>query len=104
PQASELDHRGAGRRRDGARGAPRHHDRAASRPRGHASAAASWRCRNEESRVNTSLARNDIATVEASGSALILLDALPHPIIMIDGAGHVTDANSAAQDFFQASI
>ncbi|WP_029073716.1 two-component system sensor histidine kinase NtrB [Kaistia adipata] len=40
----------------------------------------------------------------SGGSASILLDALPHPIIMIDGAGHVSDANSAAQDFFQASI
>jgi two-component system nitrogen regulation sensor histidine kinase GlnL len=53
--------------------------------------------------VNRNMAPSDIATA-AGGSASILLDALPHPIVMIDGAGHVTDANSAAQDFFQASI
>ncbi len=53
--------------------------------------------------MNRNMAPSDIATA-AGGSASILLDALPHPIVMIDGAGHVTDANSAAQDFFQASI
>ncbi|WP_201404449.1 nitrogen regulation protein NR(II) [Kaistia sp. 32K] len=50
------------------------------------------------------MAPSEVADAAAGGSASILLDALPHPIIMIDGAGHVTDANSAAQDFFQASI
>ncbi len=40
----------------------------------------------------------------SDAAAPFLLDALPHPIIMIDSAGHIADANSAAQDFFQASI
>lgn len=54
--------------------------------------------------MNKNLAPIDAGIANANGSASILLDALPHPIIMIDGAGHVAEANSAAQDFFQASI
>lgn len=38
------------------------------------------------------------------GSAALLLDALPHPVLLVDGQGHVTQANSAAQDFFQVSV
>lgn len=55
--------------------------------------------------MNKNLAPTDAAAFgNGNGSASILLDALPHPIIMIDGSGHVAEANSAAQDFFQASI
>ncbi len=54
--------------------------------------------------MNRTLVQNEAIAAGSGGSASILLDALPHPIIMIDGAGHVSDANSAAQDFFQASI
>jgi len=55
--------------------------------------------------LNKNLAPTDAAAFgNGNGSASILLDALPHPIIMIDGSGHVAEANSAAQDFFQASI
>ncbi|MCX5479823.1 nitrogen regulation protein NR(II) [Kaistia geumhonensis] len=36
-------------------------------------------------------------------SATLLLDALPHPVLLVDEKGHVSEANSAAQDFFQVS-
>ena len=39
----------------------------------------------------------------AGVTAAMLLDALPHPVILIDGAGRVAEANSAAETFFQAS-
>ena len=54
--------------------------------------------------MNKNLAPIDTSIASGNGPASMLLDALPHPIIMIDGAGHVAEANSAAQDFFQASI
>jgi two-component system nitrogen regulation sensor histidine kinase GlnL len=54
--------------------------------------------------LNKSMAPIDAGIANSNAAASMLLDALPHPIIMIDGAGHVTEANSAAQDFFQASI
>jgi two-component system nitrogen regulation sensor histidine kinase GlnL len=37
------------------------------------------------------------------GSAALLLDALPHPVLLIEADGHVSEANGAAQDFFQVS-
>ncbi len=37
-------------------------------------------------------------------AAALLLDALPHPVMLIDPDGHVTEANGAAQDFFQVSV
>jgi len=37
-----------------------------------------------------------------SGSKM-LLDALPHPVILVDSNGHIADANAAAETFFQAS-
>lgn len=40
----------------------------------------------------------------ADNSAALLLDALPHPVLLVDADGHVSEANSAAQDFFQVSI
>ena len=36
------------------------------------------------------------------GSAL--LDALPHPVLLVDASGEIAEANIAAQTFFQASI
>ncbi len=36
-------------------------------------------------------------------SALALLDALPHPVILVDARNHIAEANSAAETFFQAS-
>jgi two-component system nitrogen regulation sensor histidine kinase GlnL len=37
------------------------------------------------------------------GMAGVLLDALPHPVLLIDGEGMITEANAAAEAFFQAS-
>ena len=37
-------------------------------------------------------------------AAALLLDALPHPVMLIDPEGHVVEANGAAQDFFQVSV
>ena len=33
----------------------------------------------------------------------LLLDALPHPVLLIDGEGRIAEANAAAESFFQAS-
>jgi two-component system nitrogen regulation sensor histidine kinase GlnL len=45
----------------------------------------------------------DTATLERGRSAGALLDALPHPVLLIDDDGSVVEANVAAQTFFQAS-
>jgi two-component system nitrogen regulation sensor histidine kinase GlnL len=37
------------------------------------------------------------------GTSLALLDALPHPVLLVDGNGGIVEANSAAESFFQAS-
>jgi two-component system nitrogen regulation sensor histidine kinase GlnL len=37
------------------------------------------------------------------GTSVALLDALPHPVLLVDGAGRIMEANSAAENFFQAS-
>ena len=37
------------------------------------------------------------------GTPSWLLDALPHPVLLIDGSGRVAEANTAAETFFQAS-
>src|SRR5215468_10107411 len=39
-----------------------------------------------------------------SGAADAVLDALPHPVIMIDSEGRVANANAAAESFFEASL
>jgi two-component system nitrogen regulation sensor histidine kinase GlnL len=39
-----------------------------------------------------------------SGTADAVLDALPHPVIMISGDGRIANANSAAEAFFEASL
>jgi two-component system nitrogen regulation sensor histidine kinase GlnL len=36
-------------------------------------------------------------------SASALLDALPHPVVLVDGDNRVAEANDAAETFFQAS-
>ena len=46
----------------------------------------------------------DAAVVERARSASAVLDALPHPVLLIDEVGGILDANTAAQNFFQASI
>ncbi len=46
----------------------------------------------------------DASTIERGRSASAVLDALPHPVLLVDGAGAIADANTAAQHFFQASI
>src|SRR6478672_4561872 len=39
-----------------------------------------------------------------SGAADAVLDALPHPVIMINGDGKIANANAAAESFFEASL
>jgi two-component system nitrogen regulation sensor histidine kinase GlnL len=39
-----------------------------------------------------------------TGSAEAALNALPHPVILVAGDGHITDANVAAENFFEASL
>src|SRR6478672_6362608 len=39
-----------------------------------------------------------------SGTADAVLDALPHPVIMVSADGRVANANAAAESFFEASL
>ena len=39
-----------------------------------------------------------------SGTADAVLDALPHPVIMVSADGRIANANAAAESFFEASI
>ena len=39
-----------------------------------------------------------------TGSADAVLNALPHPVILVAGDGRITDANAAAEAFFEASV
>src|SRR5262245_48163233 len=39
-----------------------------------------------------------------SGTADAMLDALPHPVLMIAADGRVANANAAAEAFFEASL
>jgi two-component system nitrogen regulation sensor histidine kinase GlnL len=39
-----------------------------------------------------------------SGTADVVLDALPHPVIMVSASGMIANANSAAESFFEASL
>ncbi len=41
-------------------------------------------------------------TSERPGNAI--LDALPHPVLLVDAEGGILEANTAAQTFFQASV
>ena len=42
-------------------------------------------------------------TLDRGRSASALLDALPHPVLLVDGDGGIVEANTAAETFFQAS-
>ena len=48
------------------------------------------------------LRERDGAPVDRASAAI--LDALPHPVILVRADGLIEDANTAAQSFFQASI
>jgi two-component system nitrogen regulation sensor histidine kinase GlnL len=39
-----------------------------------------------------------------SGTADAMLNALPHPVIMVSAGGHIANANAAAESFFAASL
>ena len=39
-----------------------------------------------------------------SGTADAVLDALPHPVIMVAADGKIANANAAAESFFEASL
>src|SRR6516162_1663347 len=39
-----------------------------------------------------------------SGTSDAMLDALPHPVIMVGADGHIAHANAAAESFFDASL
>jgi two-component system nitrogen regulation sensor histidine kinase GlnL len=41
---------------------------------------------------------------QPAGTADAVLDALPHPVIMVAADGRIADANSAAEAFFEASL
>ncbi len=45
----------------------------------------------------------DAPTLSRARSSTALLDALPHPVLLIDGDGGIVEANMAAETFFQAS-
>ncbi len=46
---------------------------------------------------------NADALIARGRSASALLDALPHPVLMVDAGGNIVEANVAAETFFQAS-
>ena len=39
-----------------------------------------------------------------SGTSDAVLDALPHPVIMVAADGRIANANTAAESFFEASL
>src|ERR1700676_511675 len=43
-------------------------------------------------------------TLVTTSSADVVLNALPHPVIVVSADGKVTDANAAAEAFFEASV
>ena len=43
-------------------------------------------------------------TMLPSGTADAILDALPHPVIMVAADGRIANANAAAESFFEASL
>src|SRR5258707_5848615 len=45
-----------------------------------------------------------VEAMDRSRAVGAVLDALPHPVVVVDEAGGIMDANTAAQTFFQASI
>ena len=51
--------------------------------------------------MSSTTRRASVAAGDNAASAL--LNALPHPVIMVDAEGRIAEANDAAQNFFQAS-
>jgi two-component system nitrogen regulation sensor histidine kinase GlnL len=45
----------------------------------------------------------DATTLQRNRAAGAVLDALPHPVLLVSSDGNIVEANSAAQNFFQAS-
>src|SRR5579871_2549491 len=45
-----------------------------------------------------------VAAVPLSSASEAVLNALPHPVLMVDAAGKIADANVAAEAFFEASV
>src|ERR1700676_1370209 len=43
-------------------------------------------------------------TLLTTSSADVVLNALPHPVIVVSADGKVTDANAAAEAFFEVSV
>ena len=54
----------------------------------------------EESRVS----RLEPMPTLPSGTSDAVLDALPHPVIMVAADGRIANANAAAESFFEASL
>jgi two-component system nitrogen regulation sensor histidine kinase GlnL len=45
----------------------------------------------------------DVTTLQRNRAAGAVLDALPHPVLLVDLEGSIVEANTAAQNFFHAS-
>src|SRR5437588_5726332 len=50
------------------------------------------------------MSRVEPTPVLPSGTADAVLDALPHPVIMVSADGRIANANAAAESFFEASL
>src|SRR5213080_3104803 len=50
------------------------------------------------------MSRHEPMPTLASGTADAVLDALPHPVIMVAADGRIANANAAAESFFDASL
>jgi two-component system, NtrC family, nitrogen regulation sensor histidine kinase GlnL len=55
-------------------------------------------------RKDRGMNRREPIPVLPSGTADAMLDALPHPVIMVASDGRVANANAAAESFFEASL
>jgi two-component system nitrogen regulation sensor histidine kinase GlnL len=53
--------------------------------------------------MTTLVASSSVRSRPGEGTAGGLLDALPHPVILLDGQDQIAEANSAAETFFKAS-
>ena len=50
------------------------------------------------------MSRHEPIPMFPSGTADAVLDALPHPVLMVTADGRIANANAAAEDFFEASL
>src|SRR5437899_2291016 len=50
------------------------------------------------------MSRHEPMPTLASGTADAVLDALPHPVLMVTADGRIANANAAAEHFFEASL